>query len=111
MNPDRAAQLNKYWRQNNPDARKVLEHKRRVLKLSSIPYGYRSLTKEEWQDQVVLFDGKCGYCLRPASTMEHILPISKGGSHTIDNVIPCCAECNSKKKDRSMLLWATTKAA
>ncbi|MEZ4578779.1 MAG: HNH endonuclease [Desulfobacterales bacterium] len=30
--------------------------------------------------------------------MDHIVPISKGGQSTKNNVVPCCKTCNSEKK-------------
>jgi hypothetical protein len=34
------------------------------------------------------------------STVDHIIPISKGGSHTWENVRNCCLKCNITKHDR-----------
>jgi 5-methylcytosine-specific restriction endonuclease McrA len=33
-------------------------------------------------------------------TIDHVIPRSKGGTHTWDNVVIACATCNSKKGDR-----------
>lgn len=35
-----------------------------------------------------------------AATVEHIIPLSKGGTHTWDNVAPAHAKCNFDKGDR-----------
>jgi 5-methylcytosine-specific restriction endonuclease McrA len=41
----------------------------------------------------------CGRAFRPAElTMEHIVPLIRGGKSTKGNVVPACRECNSKKK-------------
>lgn len=46
--------------------------------------------------------GVCYYCNKriPAKslTMDHIVPIIRGGKTTRGNVVPCCKECNSRKK-------------
>lgn len=49
--------------------------------------------------------GHCWYCgdtLKPFSTfsIDHVTPVIAGGSHHIDNLVPCCKRCNSKKRDR-----------
>ena len=53
-----------------------------------------------WRD--MLARGVCHYCGRkfPASelTMDHIVPVARGGRSTRGNVVPCCRECNQKKK-------------
>lgn len=41
---------------------------------------------------------KCGYCgSREKLTLDHIIPISKGGRSTWENLVTCCSKCNSKK--------------
>jgi 5-methylcytosine-specific restriction endonuclease McrA len=46
-------------------------------------------------------EGVCYYCKRrfPARqlTMDHIVPIIRGGKSVKSNVVPCCKSCNSKK--------------
>lgn len=42
----------------------------------------------------------CQYCGSPAENIDHVLPRSKGGQHTWDNVVACCRRCNLRKGDR-----------
>ena len=42
----------------------------------------------------------CAYCPRPATTADHIVPVSKGGSNKLANLAPCCASCNRAKSNR-----------
>jgi 5-methylcytosine-specific restriction endonuclease McrA len=46
--------------------------------------------------------GICYYCQRhvpPAElTMDHLVPLVRGGKSTKGNLVPACKECNSKKK-------------
>jgi 5-methylcytosine-specific restriction enzyme A len=46
--------------------------------------------------------GVCHYCRRrlPARelTMDHVVSIARGGRSTRSNVVPCCKDCNNRKK-------------
>lgn len=44
---------------------------------------------------------RCGYCAGAAETIDHVLPRSRGGGHTWDNVVASCERCNHKKNDRT----------
>jgi 5-methylcytosine-specific restriction endonuclease McrA len=43
---------------------------------------------------------RCQYCGGPAENIDHVLPRSRGGLHTWDNVVACCRRCNVHKGDR-----------
>ncbi|PXW33447.1 UNVERIFIED_CONTAM: 5-methylcytosine-specific restriction endonuclease McrA [Williamsia faeni] len=45
---------------------------------------------------------RCGYCGAKADTIDHVVPRSRGGTHTWDNCVACCASCNHKKADRML---------
>jgi 5-methylcytosine-specific restriction endonuclease McrA len=53
--------------------------------------------------------GLCHYCgnkFSPRSlTMDHIVPIARGGKSTKGNVVPACKDCNTKKKHRLLMEW------
>jgi 5-methylcytosine-specific restriction endonuclease McrA len=53
-----------------------------------------------WQEQ--LNRGICHYCGKKFApeelTMDHIVPLSRGGKSTKGNIVPCCKECNNDKK-------------
>lgn len=44
---------------------------------------------------------ECQYCGRPAENVDHVVPRSRGGLHTWDNVVASCRPCNSRKENRS----------
>lgn len=44
---------------------------------------------------------RCGYCGRPATTVDHIHPRSRGGEDTWENLVACCLDCNNAKGDRT----------
>lgn len=44
---------------------------------------------------------RCAYCAKPASTIDHILPRSRGGADSWENLAACCLRCNNIKSDRT----------
>ena len=49
-------------------------------------------------------DGRrCAYCPRRADTIDHVVPRSRGGAHTWENVVASCARCNHTKADRPLV--------
>lgn len=51
------------------------------------------------------FGGSCAYCDAPANTVDHVLPIARGGRHAIGNLLPACKSCNSQKHVRLLAEW------
>ncbi|HEX6230984.1 MAG TPA: HNH endonuclease [Actinomycetota bacterium] len=45
-------------------------------------------------------DWTCQYCGAPAENLDHVVPRSRGGTHTWDNVVAACRRCNSRKENR-----------
>jgi 5-methylcytosine-specific restriction endonuclease McrA len=43
---------------------------------------------------------RCQYCHRGAENIDHVVPRSKGGTHTWENVVASCRSCNARKEDR-----------
>ncbi len=38
-------------------------------------------------------------------TIDHVVPVSKGGGHTLENLRPACVSCNCRKKDRPLSVF------
>jgi 5-methylcytosine-specific restriction endonuclease McrA len=61
----------------------------------------RALRKTAWWRRRVQ-RGVCGYCGRSVPpgtlTMDHLVPIARGGRSTRGNVVAACKECNNRKK-------------
>jgi 5-methylcytosine-specific restriction endonuclease McrA len=43
---------------------------------------------------------RCQYCGRAAENLDHVVPRSRGGPHTWENVVASCRACNARKEDR-----------
>jgi 5-methylcytosine-specific restriction endonuclease McrA len=66
----------------------------------------RELRQSAWWKRR-LAAGVCHYCRRAvgrhALTLDHIVPLIRGGRSVRANMVPCCKDCNNKK--RSLLPW------
>lgn len=68
----------------------------------------RELRKSAWWKRRCA-EGVCHYCRRRVTprelTMDHIVPIIRGGKTTRGNCVPVCKECNSRKKYLLPIEW------
>jgi 5-methylcytosine-specific restriction protein A len=55
--------------------------------------------------------GVCYWCEEPVKpselTMDHVVPMARGGKSTKGNVVPCCKACNTQKKQLLPMEWDT----
>jgi 5-methylcytosine-specific restriction endonuclease McrA len=104
-NPEAARRRTIKWRAENPEASRLvnLNHqaKRRAL-LRGAPEVERIDFAEVWRQSA----GRCGLCHSKVSpqdgSLDHIQPLSMGGSHTYANVQLACRSCNFRKGARPM---------
>jgi 5-methylcytosine-specific restriction endonuclease McrA len=105
--PDRVNNANRNWYAKNRDevapridARSVT---RRALKKSS---GVR-ISAKVWREIKDAYGHRCAYCAASGVTMtrEHVDPLTLGGQHVPENLVPACKPCNSAKQDRTILHW------
>jgi 5-methylcytosine-specific restriction endonuclease McrA len=76
------------------------EQKRRAIenKCHSLPY------KQE--DILNLFNGECAYCGNKVKlSLDHFIPLTKGGSDVKGNLLPACLSCNSSKGNKDAIDW------
>ena len=64
-----------------------------------------TLTVEQAKELFDEYAGLCVYCMMSATTLDHIVPISSGGAHAKDNLVPACKSCNSRKHDKPLLVF------
>lgn len=63
---------------------------------------YRNKVPFSKRNVMIRDNYKCGYCgCNDELTIDHVIPISRGGKTEFDNCIACCIKCNTKKKDRT----------
>lgn len=71
-------------------------------------YKARDLRKSQWWKRRCA-KGVCHYCEKatPAKelTLDHVVPIARGGKTTKGNVVPSCKDCNNRKKQLLPMEW------
>lgn len=64
-----------------------------------------SHTYSEWETLKAQYNWTCPSCykreLEIKLTLDHIIPLSKGGSNNIENIQPLCKSCNCKKHTKT----------
>lgn len=95
------------WRAKNPEKAKAIEHRRnhtrraRLYAVTRAPYDFAEILR--------LSGDRCAYQLpgcqwiedpKAQLTADHVIPVSKGGGDTFENVLPACASCNKRKGSR-----------
>ena len=89
----RADQLRRY-KAKYPERRKADKQLRR--KRSRLASG--AFTGEDWLARLSYHENRCYYCgCGGPMTIEHRIPLSRGGTNWPSNLVPACADCNNSK--------------
>lgn len=106
-NPEKQRRENRSYREQNPYGTAVSASKDRAKKLNVLS----TLTVDEWKAVVEEHDFMCHLCGGKVSfeigsddrlSLDHIVPMSKKGTNTKDNVAPAHALCNRGRLDMTM---------
>lgn len=100
-------QRRKYYQKHHEECIIAVTNRKNLKKT----YG-PGITVEQWRDLCERFNNRCAYCgvheevlqilYNQKLTRDHVIPLSKGGEHSIENIVPACHECNDKKGTK---LW------
>jgi 5-methylcytosine-specific restriction endonuclease McrA len=93
-NPEKSAAFRRSWRERNPELSREYVRRRYVWRKTGV---IAPFTLAQLQDKMRYWGGRCWMCGEPATTVDHVKPISKGGRDILANMRPACAACNSKK--------------
>lgn len=94
------------WQKQNPELCRLSSARRRA---QSIANGVFQVTSK---DISRILSKPCFYCGTRAEplALDHVVPISKGGRHSIGNLVSACKSCNSSKNDKYLAEWLKIKA-
>ena len=88
-------------RKGNPEKVKLAQAKKDFGKRNA----KGTFTAEEWKDKLEEYNYRCAYCgcelNTDTITIDHDIPIARGGTNCIKNLIPACHSCNSRKHTRT----------
>jgi 5-methylcytosine-specific restriction endonuclease McrA len=89
------------------NSRKARAARRRKRRIDSATH---DLTDVQWVALQEAWAG-CAYCGASAVSLQRdcVLPISRGGRYTLDNVVPACRSCNSSKCNDEVTAWLRRK--
>lgn len=94
-------------RQRERDAASIVERATRKARRRSLEVGAPGhATAEQIQARIDFYGGLCAYCRkRPFEHLDHVIPLSRGGSNWPANLRPACRWCNISKRDRKLSEW------
>jgi 5-methylcytosine-specific restriction endonuclease McrA len=84
-------------------SRKVRAARRRKRRMDRVEH---DLTDEQWAALQTAWSG-CAYCGATDVPLQRdcVLPISRGGRYTLENVVPACRSCNASKCNDEVTAW------
>ena len=109
-NPEAHRVSSNEWAEKNPERVRAIKsrykHKRRALEDAS-PF---KVTARDLARTYERMGRKCTYCHKTFDTFrsahwDHVVPVSRGGSFGIGNLVPVCVSCNSSKQDKTVTEW------
>lgn len=103
---------NSAYKKSHPEKVRQWNEKRRALQYDKTPIA-ELLTEAQWRDILDQYRHRCAYCGKKSErlTMDHVIPLSKGGKHSANNVVPACQHCNSSKGAKTPEEWFGLKVA
>lgn len=98
-NPEKRAALRRRLVAQKPDLyrslRQAAENRRRARETDAPGHATATQIQARWD----YYGGLCWMCGQPATELEHVKPLAKGGSNWPANLRPACRHCNAVKKD------------
>lgn len=96
----RHREYNKTYLQNNKEMSYAKTQRRRARRKGN---GVFAISKAEIKK---LYNSPCFYCGNTiAGHADHVVPIAKGGRHSIGNLVSACAPCNMSKGSKFLSQW------
>ena len=95
-NLEKAREASRNWNRNNKDKKNALTRARKALLYKAV--GNSSI--DQIEARMAYYGFLCAYCRGPFEQVDHVIPVSRGGSNWASNLVPSCAACNQQKNNR-----------
>jgi hypothetical protein len=104
-NKEQISATHKEWVLANPERIRNIDNARRARQMSNPVFEVAT------RDLKKLYSSPCFYCGSFNSIQaDHVIPIIKGGRHSIGNLVPACAKCNRNKGTKLLIEWRVWKS-
>lgn len=115
-NPGKASAYVRKWQSNNPDAygvymkenpwvQRIYNSRRRARRLGAPIDSFKTRELLAAWDSAGISADECFYCDGTTNCIDHVVALSMGGRHAINNVLPACRSCNSSKICLPLEFW------
>lgn len=97
-NPEKTLAANRAWAKANPEKAALVHRIKRQRKRAA-----GTLSTADWRSVLAAYGSACLCCgSDDPPTIDHVVPLSRGGSNTVDNVQPLCNGCNMRKATKTI---------
>ena len=94
----------KQYQLNNPEIYRLSKQRYKARKLKN---GVYEISKKEWAK---IYASPCIYCGSKINIQaDHVVPVARGGTHGIGNLVAACQPCNGSKRERTITEWKKAK--
>lgn len=100
LNPDRRLANARAYVERYPERRRLTVVISSSKRRAAIQAAARVITTEQLQAKIHYWNDACWLCGADWEQIDHVKPLSKGGSHILANLRPVCARCNYRKHAR-----------
>lgn len=99
-NAEKMREFRRQWAQAHPEKARQYANERRARKARA--KGAHS--EAEFAALVEWCEGRCAYCgqVVASPTRDHLVPLSRGGTDSLSNLVPACKPCNSRKGTKTV---------
>lgn len=104
-NPEKARAIRRAWTAKDGKGAEIAR-RYKLRKRKALPE-IGALTVQDWWNIRKWYEDRCAYCFIGDVSLEqdHVIPLTRGGLHTPDNVVPACRSCNASKSNRILRDW------
>lgn len=77
------------------------DRRSRSVRAPGLTESARRLLLRRWRRQ----GRRCVYCPAACETVDHVIPLARGGTNYEGNLVPACRRCNGRKSHRTIMEW------